>query len=173
MHDAEGPGRNIRNQQDDNQQSGEWSVQSWSRHVIQARRGTSREMGADATFFLIEKRLRKRSAASFFSHAALNLLKGIKHLCRKNLGIYLSGLDIGVAKHLRHDFDGDSGRQCDGGGECVPSDVSGDILLDSGSSGNGLQVAVVDIVCEMRELEVISEQHITDRGKDKENESRA
>lgn len=65
-------------------------------------------------------------------HYLFYLLESIHDLLRKNLGIDLCCLDVGVAKHLAHYLDGDSRAEGYGGGEGVSAYMGGEVLVDAG-----------------------------------------
>ena len=66
-----------------------------------------------------------------------------------NLRIYLCRLDVGMAEHLADYFHRNAGTKGNGGGESMTSDVCRYRLFDSYGDGKHLQVAVVDIVCQL------------------------
>jgi len=53
----------------------------------------------------------------------------------KDLGVVLSGLDVGMSKHLAYGFNGNAILQGDGRGEGVPGDVKTDFLLNLSKLG--------------------------------------
>ena len=90
------------------------------------------------------------------------MLESIHDLLREYLGVYLCGLNIGVAKHLAHYFDRESRAEGYGGGEGVPAYMGGEVLVDAGVLVDACKEVSVIAEAYLGELPLVAFQYLDD-----------
>lgn len=93
-----------------------------------------------------------------------------ENLVGHNLGIYLRGFDVGMTEHLADNFDGDTRTEGNGSGEGVATDVCSDGLGDADGKSQRLEVAVVNIIGKVWQLEVVALEDVHDGRQEREHE---